>query len=143
MRKIGACAALVAALALPATASAEKVKLEGTVTDVPSSKVKVGVKKKHGEIRKITSMKFRKVPVTCSDGSSGAINGNLPLFPVRGNDFTRKAKIRGTGIESGFVKVAGKFRRGGKVVKGTVRFSFKSESGAGCGTDEQAFKATK
>jgi hypothetical protein len=143
MRKIGVCAAVVAALALPATASAEKLKLEGKVIGVAESKVAVGVQKRHGEIRRIGSMRFRRVPVTCSDGSQGAIDGNLPSFPVRGKSFTRKATIQGTGIDSGFVKVSGRFRRSGRVVKGSVRFSFKAEGGAGCGTDVRRYKASK
>ena len=143
MRKIAACAAVVAALALPATASAEKFKLEGNIIGVDASEVTVGVQKRHGEIRRIGSMKFRRVPVTCSDGSQGAINGNLPSFPVRGKEFTRKATIQGTGIDSGFVRVSGRFRRSGRVLKGSVRFSFKADSGAGCGTDDQRYKASK
>ena len=35
----------------------------------------------------------------------------------------------GTGIDHGYFKATGKFRRGGKAVKGNVRFAFKTTHG--------------
>jgi acylphosphatase len=142
IRRIGACAALVVALALPATASAAKLKLDGKVKGIPDSRVSVGAKKRDGAIKKVTSMKFRGVPVSCSDGSTGAINGNMPTMRVRRNNFAAKTSIEGTGIESGVVRVSGQFRRGGRVVKGDVRFTFEAKSGASCTTDKRRFKAS-
>ena len=133
IRRIGACAALVVALALPATASAAKLKLDGKVKGIPDSTVSVGAKKRDGAIKKVTSMKFRGVPVSCSDGSTGAINGNMPTMRVRRNNFAAKTSIEG---------VSGQFRRGGRVVKGEVRFTFEAKSGASCTTDKRRFKAS-
>ena len=147
MRKAGlagtAVLASVALIALPATASAEKIKLSGSVVGVPTSSVKMGVLKKHGDIKAVTQITFARVPVTCADGTGGAIRGELAPFRVRGKDFTRKGPIRGIGINNGFLRVAGKFSRGGKVAKGKVRFSFQNNAGAGCGTDDVSWKATR
>lgn len=146
MRKLGVCVAVFAAvmlIALPATASAKSYTLKGTVAGVTTAKVTVKVKvKKGGQIARINALEFKQVPVTCADGSSGAISASFPAFPVRGKDFTRRTKITGVGIDEGFVRVAGAFRRGGKTAKGQVRFAFQS-GGAGCGTDDVAWKAVK
>ena len=144
MRKVLVCLVCIGALALvPATASANTYKLKGEITGVSSSGVTVKVKKTKGRIGRIESLKFQRVPVTCDGGSSGAISATFPQFPVRGKDFTRKTKIQGVGINDGFVKVNGKFRRHGKAVKGFVRFAFKSTGGQGCGTDSVRWKASK
>ena len=143
MRRIGACAALVAALALPATASAEKLMLEGKVKGVPESTVSVGAKKRDGAIKKVTSMQFRDIPVRCSDNSEGTIDVNLPKIRVRRNDFARKTPIEGKGIASGSVRVSGTFRRAGRRVKGSVRVSFEANSGPNCTTGKQRYKASK
>ena len=51
--------------------------------------------------------------------------------------------MRGVGIDKGYFKASGKFRRGGKAVKGRVRFAFKTAPGAGCGTDSVRWRAEK
>jgi hypothetical protein len=145
MRRVAAVATLTLALALPASAvGAGKIKLEGGVTGAQGSSVKLTVTKKSGHIGKITKLKFQRVPLNCQDGQGGAISGRtLGSFPVRGKDFTRRTKISGTGIKNGFFRVSGKFRRGGKVAKGGVRFSIKRTDGVGCGTGDVRWKATK
>jgi hypothetical protein len=145
MRRVAAIATLTLALALPASAvGAGKIKLEGSVTGAQGSSVKLTVTKKDGHIGKITKLKFQRVPLNCEDGQGGAISGRtLGAFPVRGKDFTRRTKISGTGIKNGFFRVSGKFRRGGKVAKGGVRFSIKRTDGVGCGTGDVRWKATK
>jgi len=144
MRRIVVSAILVVALALPAAAIAGKIKLDGGVTGAQGSRVQLTVTKKSGDIAKITKLKFQRVPLNCQDGAAAAINGRtLRAFPVRGKDFTRKTKISGPGIGNGFFRVSGKFRRGGKVAKGSVRFSIQRTDGVGCGTGDQRWKATK
>ena len=86
--------------------------------------------------------KFSKVEATCQDGSGGAISGSDPRhFAISGKNFTRKTRVLGTGIKHGYFKATGKFRRGGKAVKGTVRFAFKTTSGVGCGTGKVPWRA--
>jgi hypothetical protein len=122
----------------------KKFKLHGHIKGVPMTPVTVAVKTDdRGRVRQVIAMKFRGVPVTCSDTSSGAINGNMPTMRVRRNNFAAKTSIEGTGIESGVVRVSGKFRRGGRVVKGDVRFTFEVKSGASCTTGKRRYKATK
>ncbi|MGH2800486.1 MAG: hypothetical protein ACRDM0_23040 [Thermoleophilaceae bacterium] len=132
------------ALALPATATAGKLKLRGAVTGAQGSSVQVTVTKKGGDIGKITKLKFKRVPLNCQDGQGGAISGStVRSFGVRGRDFTRKTRISGLGIRKGYFRVAGKFRRGGKVAKGSVRFAIKRTDGVGCGTGDVRWKARK
>jgi hypothetical protein len=132
------------ALAMPGVASAGKVKLGGGVAGAPSSKVQITVTKKHGNLGKITKLKFNRVPITCADGLNTAINGRtVRSFRVSGNKFTKRTRIAGPGIKNGFFRASGKFRRGGKVAKGFVRFSVKRTDGVGCGTDTQRWKAKK
>ena len=129
----------------PASAAAAgKIKLEGEVAFAEGSKVTLTVTKKSGHIGKITKLKFQRVPLNCEDGQGGAISGRtLGSYAVRGKDFTRRTKISGTGIKNGFFRVAGRFRRGGKVAKGSVRFSIKRTDGVGCGTGDLRWKALK
>ena len=144
MKKAGLCAAVVlASLAVAVPAQADKLRLQGSLIGVPTATVKMGVQKKHGDIKRVTSITFKHVPVNCADGSAGEIQGQLLGFGVRGREFTRKGPIRGTGIHNGFLRVAGKFSRGGKVAKGKVRFSFQNDAGAGCGTDDVDWKARR
>jgi hypothetical protein len=144
MRRVAVLAVFVLALALPATATAGKVELRGAVTGAQGSSVQVTVTKKGGEIRKITKLKFQRVPLNCQDGQAGAISGRaLRSFPVSGKDFTRKTRIEGPGIQKGYFRVSGKFRRGGKVAKGSVRFAVKRTDGVGCGTGDVRWKARK
>lgn len=144
MRRVAVLTVFMLVLALPATAAAGKVKLRGAVTGAQGSAVQVTVTKKGGEIRKITKLKFQRVPLNCQDGQGGAISGStLRSFPVRGKDFTRKTRISGLGIKKGHFRVSGKFRRGGKVAKGSVRFAIKRTDGVGCGTGNVRWKARK
>jgi hypothetical protein len=144
MRHVAALAGIVVVLAVPATASAGKIKLQGNVAGTPSSNVQLTVRKDEGDLEKITKLKFQRVPLNCSDGTSGAISGQtVRSFEVRGKDFTRRTRIAGPGISKGFFRVSGKFRRGGRVAKGFVRFAITSTTGAGCGTGNVRWKATK
>lgn len=144
MRRVAMLAVFVVALALPAAATAGKIKLDGGVTGAQGSNVQLTVTKNGGEIGKITKLKFQRVPLNCQDGQAGAISGrSLRSFPVSGRDFTRRTKISGVGIKKGFFRVSGKFRRGGKVAKGSVRFSIKRTDGVGCGTGDVRWKAQK
>ena len=143
MRKAGLYVALACVLALPATAGANTYKLRGGIVGSPGTGATAQVKKKSGEIKQIRSLEFKRVPVRCEDGSTGTLNATFPQFGVNGKDFTRRTRIQGTGIQNGFVRVSGKFRRNGRVVKGFVRFSFKSSAGSGCGSDTVRWKARK
>jgi hypothetical protein len=147
MRRIGTVAApalvAVASLALASGASAEKLRLKGEIVGQPQSKAQITVlRNKHKNLKGILKVKFTKVNATCDDGSSGTISGADPRpFSIGGKNFTRKTRVLGTGIDKGYFKATGKFRRGGKAVKGKVRFAFKTTSGAGCGTGNVAWRA--
>ena len=145
MRRIAAIATFALVLALPAEdAVAGKIKLDGEVTGAEGSRVQITVTKKSGHIGKITKLKFQRVPLNCEDGQAAAISGRtLGSFPVRGKDFTRRTRISGVGIKKGFFRVTGRFRRGGKVAKGGVRFAIKRSDGVGCGTGDLRWKASK
>ena len=144
MRRIATLGGVVILLVMPASASAGKIKLQGTVAGAPASNVQITVTKNHGNLQQITKLKFARVPLNCSDGTAGAITGqSTGSFKVRGKDFTRRTRIEGIGIEKGHFRVSGKFRRGGKVAKGFVRFAIKATSGAGCGTGNVRWKAAK
>ncbi len=144
MRRIGICAGLVLVMVFPATALAEQIKLKGEIVGVPTSGVRITITKDDGAIGKISKLSFNRVPLTCSDGSAASVSGSaLQAFEVRGKNFTRRTSIAGPGIQNGFFRVSGKFRRGGKTAKGFVRFSLKTTTGAGCGTDNVRWKASK
>lgn len=143
MRKAGIVVATLVALSLPASANADKFQLNGQVAGAPAAKVRVGVIKEHGEVKRVTAIRVRRVPVTCEDGTAGALNANINGFKVKGRSFTKRGPLDGVGIRKGFVRVAGKFRRRGKVAKGTVRFAFQKTGGIGCGSGEKRWKAVK
>jgi hypothetical protein len=143
-RVVAVCVAVVVVLAVPSVASAGKVKLGGGVAGAPASKVQITVTKKHGNLGKITKLSFNRVPITCADGLNTAISGRtIRSFRVSGNKFQKRTRIVGDGIKKGYFRASGKFRRGGKVAKGFVRFSVKRSDGVGCGTDTQRWKARK
>jgi hypothetical protein len=147
MRRVGALAALTlvaaASLSMAAGASAEKLKLNGEIVGQPKSKAQITVlRNENHNLKAVLKVKFTKVAATCEDGTSGAISGSDPRhFPISGKNFTRKTRVLGTGIDHGYFKATGKFRRGGKAVKGTVRFAFKTTAGVGCGTGKVAWRA--
>ena len=143
MKRLAPIVVLAVALAVPGAAQAAKIKHRGEITGVAGTQVRFVVKKDHGKLRNISNMVFKDVPVTCEDGSTGTVTGFLPKFPVSGKDFTRKGKIEGIGIKSGFLRVAGEFRAGGRRASGSVRFSFKSTAGLGCGTDDAPWETQK
>ncbi len=145
MRRIATFAGLALALALPATAAgAGKIALKGEVVGVPTSGVAITITKDQASIGKITKLNFNRVPLSCSDGQTGVVSGSSTRsFEVRGKNFTRRTRIAGPGIQNGFFRVSGKFRRGGRVAKGFVRFSLKTTTGAGCGSDNVRWKAAK
>ena len=146
MRKAGAVAVTTAvtALTVAAGASAVTIKLKGEVVGQPKSNVQVTVRKEHGDLTKITKLVFKRVAATCEDGTGGAINGSDPRdFSISGKNFTRKTRVLGPGIDHGYFKSSGRFRRGGKALTGKVRFAFKTTAGVGCGTGNPKFKAAK
>ena len=144
MRRIATMTGILILLAVPATAAAGKVRLQGEVAQAPASNVQITVSKKQGNLQAITKLKFARVPLNCDDGTNGAITGQAThSFKVRGKDFTRRTRIEGVGIDKGYFRVSGKFRRGGKVAKGFVRFAIKATTGAGCGTGNVRWKAAK
>ncbi len=138
MRQRGTIAGVVAAtlvLLVPAAAEANKIKHRGSIQGIPSAKVKFQVKKEGGDLRKVSNMRFNRVPVQCDDGSAGTITAQLPNFGLANKKkFTRKGRIKGPGINNGTLRAFGKLRSGGKKAKGNVRIAFKSDTGAGCGT---------
>jgi hypothetical protein len=136
---------LVFILALPATAGAAKVKLDGAVVGQPDSRAQITVRKRHHKLRQVTKLAFSKVDVSCQDGTAGQISGHVTRsFAIRGKDFTRKSRLDAIGIDNGYFKATGRFRGGGKSVSGKVRFAFKlSSNGTGCGTGEVRWKASK
>jgi hypothetical protein len=141
---LGTAAATAVMLVLPSGAAAAQLHLRGQVVGQPSSKAQITVVKKHGDLTAISSIKFTRVAVTCSDGTSGAISGSDPrTFKIHGKNFTRKTRVLGVGIDHGYFRATGKFRKGGKAVKGGVRFAFKASSGAGCGTGKLTWRASK
>ncbi len=143
-RTVAALALVSAAtLGLAAGASAKKLKLDGQVVGQSQSRVQITViRDSHNNLQAIRKVAFKKVSALCDDGSSGAISGSDPRkFVIGGKNFTRKTRVLGTGIDHGYFKATGKFRRGGKAVKGNVRFAFKTTSGAGCGTGKVRWRA--
>ncbi len=123
------------ALALPAAAGAETIKHAGTIVGQPGATVKFAVKKTDGRLQKVTNLRFNRVPVTCEDGTGGAIIAQLPNFGLAGKEkFTRKGPIRGVGINEGTLRAFGKLKSNGKRARGNVRIAFSSASGSGCGT---------
>ena len=123
------------ALAMPTTAGADTIKHEGTIAGQPGAQVKFAVKKNDGRLQKVTNLRFNRVPVTCDDGTGGAITAQLPNFGLGDKEkFTRKGPIQGAGISDGTLRVFGKIRSNGRKARGNVRIAFKSSSGSGCGT---------
>jgi hypothetical protein len=147
MRRVGTLAALalvaLASLGLASGASAEKLRLKGQIVGQPQSKAQITVlRNRHRNLKGVLKVKFTKVNATCEDGSSGTISGSDPRpFGISGKNFTRKTRVLGTGIDKGYFKATGTFRRGGKAVKGKVRFAFKLTSGVGCGTGNVVWRA--
>jgi hypothetical protein len=135
--------ALTLALVVSGVALAGKIRHEGSLVGVTGTSVKFAVKKKAGDLVSISNLRFQNIPVTCSDGTGGTISGEMPNFPVRGKEFTRRGPVTGPGINNGRLRVAGRFRRGGRVAEGQVRVSFKAANGAGCGTNDRPWKTTK
>jgi hypothetical protein len=123
-----------AALTIPAVADANKIRHRGSVQGDERSKVQFKVKKKKGDLVKVTGLQFRRVDVTCDDGAVGEVTARIPDFRLKGKKFTRKGPLRGPGINNGSLRAFGKLRSGGRKAKGNVRIAFKSDSGAGCGT---------
>jgi hypothetical protein len=140
---VGVVLALAATLAFASTAQAATIKHRGNLVGIPSAKVKFAVKKRDGDLKKLRDLTIKNIPVTCADGSGGTLDGQLQTFGLSGKRFTRKGPIRGPGIDNGFLRVAGKLRRNGKVAKGKVRAAFTSSAGVGCGTDNRAWKTKK
>jgi hypothetical protein len=145
MRTLRLATALTAVLllALPALAQAGSIKHRGKITGVPGTVVKFAVKKQGGELKSIANMTFTDVPVICEDDRDGDITVELPRFPVSGKEFTRKGKIEGDAINDGFLRVSGKFSDAGRRASGQIRISFKSDRGAGCATNDVAWKTRK
>lgn len=144
MRKLalfGACA-LVLCLAAT-TAHADKVKHRGSVKGAPDSSVKFALKKRNGELIKVTNLKFKRIPVVCEDGAGGEIQGELSNFGVKGRKFRKRGRIQGTGIENGRIRVKGQFRKKGKRAEGRIKIAFQASSGQACGTDDARWKTRK
>lgn len=139
---IGAFAALVVAAA-PATASANRIRHEGELVGVASTKVKFAVTKRDGNLKRIGTMRFRNVPVSCADGTTGLINVNGPGFLLKSKRFGRRAKLRGPEIENGRMRVSGRLRRGGKAARGQLSASWQTPAGVDCGTGKQGWKTRK
>ena len=122
-------------LAMPTAAGAETIKHEGSIEGLPAAKVKFAVKKNDRRLQKVVNLRFDRVPVTCEDGTSGAITAQLPNFSLRGKEkFTRQGPIQGVGISDGVLRAFGTLESNGKKAQGNVRIAFKSSSGSGCGT---------
>lgn len=136
--------AMLLALALPASASANTIKHEGSIDGVPAAKVKFAVKKNDGELKKVTNLHFSRVPVTCEDGSGGTVTAQLPNFALEGKDkFTRKGPIEGAGISDGTLRAFGKFAGNGKRATGNIKIAFESSSGSNCGTKRLDWSTAK
>ena len=124
----------------PDVALAERIEHRGALIGVPDSRVAFTLKQDRDESRRIAGMAFGDVPYTCDGGASGTISAELPSFPVRGRDFTRRGEIEGEGIRKGAVRVAGRFSSRSRRARGRVRFSFRRAGGARCDTGQARWR---
>lgn len=144
MRTRGRLAAVAAAallLAVPATADAKTIKHRGSLQGVKSAKVSFAVKKKKGKLFKVVNMRFKEIPVLCTDGATGTITAEIPNFRLRDRkNFKRRGPIQGVGINNGKLRLKGKLMGGGKRAKGSIEITFRSNAGATCGTGKRRWK---
>ena len=121
----------------------KKLRLSGGIVGQPRSKAQVTVlRNENKKLKAILDVKFTRITAECDDGTSGTISGQDPRrFGIGGKSFTRKTRVVGTGIDHGYFRATGKFRRGGKAVDGKVTFTFTLNGGAKCDTGQVAWRA--
>jgi opacity protein-like surface antigen len=117
VKRLLVCLVLVAALALPAQASARQREYDGTIT--PSGELGFKVKSKKGKKPKVKGFTFRDVPINCAEGPNttfGAITGGVKLRKKR---FSAEVSDKETG--QSHLEVAGTVSK--RSANGTIRVS--------------------
>ena len=141
MKRYVLIAATIAALLVPATASAARVKYSGSVDTAPGSKVAFTIKKRDGK-KKLVDPSFTDVPAECTD-SEGSYDA---LLSVQGNG-TERVKRNKFSYQETYPFVStfffdGKLKRGGEAA-GTLEFFGDVQGGAYCETGEVPWSARK
>jgi hypothetical protein len=141
--------ALVAALALAATASAGSVYV-GSGTEDPRVDVYFGVKKKPGKPRKVRRFTAVNIPTTCSDGSTHRTDPALPIeFPrpmkVIERRFAGKERFTVESTKGDWritMRVTGKLRRGGRA-RGILKIRGRPRSDVSCRSGKVPWRAAR
>lgn len=142
MKKLALLTATAVLAIPPATASAKRIQHVGEIVGSPESKVRLRVTKKRGEIRKVTGFKAAGALLRCERDDyslefqiTGAIRvGKRDKF---------KARVPSTDDPDEKLRVAGRVKRGGRRVVGSVKSNELDRDGDTCTVPKQRFRTRK
>jgi hypothetical protein len=143
VRKTIICAALCALLAIPAIATAGKIRHSGNIVGDQDSKITLRVTKKGGEIKKISGFEAKGVLIRCESGNSEfnfTITGSIRVNDKNGF----KARLPNVNNPDEKLRVTGKVQKGGKVVVGNIKTNeLTQQNGERCDVPKQRFNTKK
>jgi hypothetical protein len=118
VKRIVVCATLIVALAVPTVAGAWTHVFDGKFD--PSGTIELKIRKLHGR-SKLTTVKFREVPISCDQGNE-TTSGNVlkQRVPVEGGKFRLTARATSADDHS-TLKLVGRLTHHGRRAKGTMR----------------------
>lgn len=140
LRKLICFGTAAAALALPATASAETIDQTGQILDDDATKVTLQVDYNGVNALNVANFKAKRVFTRCA-GEPTRINFTaLDAVPV---DLDGTFKSRLSDKNGGFLRIAGKVKDNGQATVGTLKTNqFESAGGDVCKTPKQKFKTS-
>jgi len=140
LKKIATLCAAIGVLALPASASAETIKQKGEIVGDSETRVSLKVEVTGLGPVEVADFKAKNVFTRCDKEPSRLDFTALDPIQVKSDD-TFKARL--TDNDGGFLRIAGKVKKGGAAVVGSLKTNeIQSENGSICKTPKQKFKTS-
>ncbi len=144
MRKLGLVLIVAVALAFPALALANKIKVSGGVIHDSDSRVTATVVKKHHKVTQIKHMKLKGIDFRCHKQHYENL-GNVKVtaaIPVHKSG-SFKERLPNVENHKEKMRISGRVSHGGKQVTGNVKTNKLTINGTRCSVPKQHFVLTK
>lgn len=142
MKKLALLTAMAVLAVPPALASAKRIQHLGEIAGNAESKVSLRLKKRRGEVRKVTGFKAEGALLRCErDDYSLEFQITGAIKVAGGKKF--KARVPSSDDPAEKLRVAGRIKKGGRKVVGSVKSNELTREGQACTVPKQRFRTSK
>jgi hypothetical protein len=142
MKKLALLTATAVLAVPPTTATAKRIQHLGAIVGSAESKVSLRVTKRRGKVRKVTGFKAEGALLRCErDTYSLAFQITGAIKVKGGKKF--KARVPSSDDPDEKIRLAGRVKKGGRKVVGSLKSNELTREGDSCAVPKQRFRTSK